>query len=133
MSFEEQPPVRAKLECWKCGRVLDQLEVDPADPHHDARSVRPANPRRDRLVIDDERTGQVVATITAAGTVIDVRPRPRLERDAGRGFEYRPGLYLQRYRCRCGADWQFKSDRLGAAILAAAAAGRRRIVAGVDV
>ena len=85
------------------------------------------------MVINDDQTGMVWATITAAGTVADVRPRPPLERDAGRGFEYRAGLHRHRYRCRCRADWQLKSDRLGAAILAAAAAGRRRIVAGVDV
>jgi hypothetical protein len=131
MAFEGQ--TGARLDCGKCGRVLDQLVVDPAYPKHDARSVRPANARRGRMLIDDERTGQVWATITAAGPVADVRPRPPLERDAGRGFEYWTGLHGHRCRCRCRADWQLKSDRLGAAILAAAAAGRRRIVAEVDV
>jgi hypothetical protein len=133
MRFSEQPPVRARLDCGQCGHLLDKLEADPADPNHDARSVPPANPRRGRVLIEDKRTGQVLATITAAGTVTDVRSRPPLERDAGRGFEYRAGLYHHRYRCPCRADWQFNSDRLGAAVLAAVAAGRRRIVAGVDV
>jgi hypothetical protein len=113
--------VRARLDCGTCGQLLDRLLVDLADPKHEARSIPPTNPQRRQFVVDDGR--RLHAVVTADGTRTDVRPRPE------------PG-YLHRYRCHPGSDWQFRSSRLGQAIIAkAAASGRRnvRIVAGVDV
>lgn len=115
MSFEPQTDrhgfIRARLECGKCGRLLDRLGAKPGAPELGAmpRVWRPGNPSKRQVWAKDSYRLAVK--------------------------QAHPGEFRHRWRCPCGADWQSGSSRLWRAIVAKAAGrhGTVRLVTGVDV
>ena len=120
MSFEDQAGyVRAKLVCGACGRVLDRLFCDPADP----------------VAISSWATSPA-PTHGPASSLPSVRvEKPSVHRSHYSLREYHPGprskAGQQRYEChrRCGAVYVIRLEQLTTAVLA----GRPQIIAGVDV
>lgn len=113
------------LVCGKhgCGRVLDRLAPNEFPIVRSMWGHWPETRERAKAVRDMRRT-RLDWRSRADMSAPSIRRSPSVQRGAGVERGCHP---------KCGANWQLREERLAEAFVVAFEAGRRQIVAGVDL